>query len=329
MNVRFSKCVVALAIIATVLGLGSTAFAQGGLTGQISGTVVDNTKAVLPGVTVTVKNVNTGVSRDAVTDGTGAFVVTNLLAGSYDVTISLTGFKAAEQKNIPLLAQQRLALGAIVLEVGGMSETVSVQGKALEVQTTSGERSATITASQIEDIGLRGRDFMGTLKTLPGVVDTSARDAPGWGSVGGMTINGQSSFNFSYDGIVSKDTGSNSGNYAAPGLDSIAEVKVQSSNFQAEYGRSSGASITVTTKSGTREFRGTAAYYKRNEHFNANTWDRRRSCNAAPVNQFGQKNLNCDKAPYRFSNPTYTFGGPLKLPGGKLKDRLFFFWSED
>ena len=79
----------------------------------------------------------------------------------------------------------------------------------------------------------------------PGVIDTSARDAPGWGSVGGMTINGQSSFNFSYDGIVSKDTGSNSGNYAAPGLDSIAEVKVQSSNFQAEYGRSSGASITA------------------------------------------------------------------------------------
>ena len=167
MNPRFSKYVVALAIVATVLGLASTAFAQGGLTGQISGTVVDDTKAVLPGVTVTVKNTNTGVSRDVVTDGSGAFVATNLLAGTYDVKAGLTGFKAAEQKHITLLAQQRLTLGTIVLEVGGMTETVSVQGKALEVQTTSGERSATITTDRIQDIGLRGRDFMGVLQTLP------------------------------------------------------------------------------------------------------------------------------------------------------------------
>ena len=117
---------------------------------------------------------------------------------------------------------------------------VSVAAESVKVQTTSGERSATITSSQIEDVGLRGRDFMGTLKVLPGVIDTSARDAPGWGSVGSMTINGQNSFNFSYDGVTNKDTGSNSGNYAAPALDSIAEVKVQASNFQAEYGRSSG-----------------------------------------------------------------------------------------
>ena len=169
-----------------------------------------------------------------------------------------------------------------------MSETVSVAAESVQVQTTSGERSATITASQIEDIGLRGRDFMGTLKVLPGVIDTSARDAPGWGSVGNMSINGQTSFNFSYDGVTNKDTGSNSGNYAAPALDSIAEVKVQASNFQAEYGRSSGATITVVTKSGTRDFHGTAAYYKRNEAYNTNTWDRRRQCDA------GQP-ASCDK----------------------------------
>ena len=92
--------------------------------------------------------------------------------------------------------------------------------------------------------GNTARDFMGVLKTLPGVVDTSGRDAPGWGSVGGMSINGRTSFNFSYDGVTNKDTGSNSGNYSAPGLDSIGEIRVQTSNFQAEYGRSSGATIT-------------------------------------------------------------------------------------
>ena len=93
---------------------------------------------------------------------------------------------------------------------------------------------------------MKGRDFASYLKLLPGVVDTSAREAPGWGSMGGLSINGRpGGFNFSYDGVTNKDTGSNSGNYSAPGLDSIGEIRVQTSNFQAEYGRSSGATITV------------------------------------------------------------------------------------
>ena len=84
--------------------------------------------------------------------------------------------------------------------------------------------------------------------------------------MGGLSINGRSGgFNFSYDGVTNKDTGSNSGNYAAPALDSIAEVRVQTSNFQAEYGRSSGATITVITRSGSKDFRGSAAYYKRDD----------------------------------------------------------------
>ena len=129
---------------------------------------------------------------------------------------------------------------------------------------------------------------------------------------------------------MSKDTGSNSGNYAAPGLDSIA-VKVQSSNFQAEYGRSSGASITVVTKSGTKEFRGSLAYYKRSEKFNENTWDRRRSCDAAPINTLsGLPNPNCSKAPYRFDNVAWTIGGPVPLGNlNKNHDKLFFFFSQD
>ena len=143
--------------------------------------------------------------------------ITNLLAGTFDLTVSVQGFKPYEQKGIVLGATERLALQTIALEVGGLSEVVSVAAESLKVQTTSGERSATMTAAQIEDVGLRGRDFMGSLKVLPGVIDTSARDAPGWGSVGNMSINGQTSFNFSYDGVTNKDTGSNSGNYAAPG----------------------------------------------------------------------------------------------------------------
>ena len=302
-----------------------------GLTGQISGTVTDAGGGVMPGVTVTIKNVGTGLTRETITGGDGVFVFPDLLAGTFDVTVAMQGFKNYEQKGVVLNATERVALRAIALEVGGLTETVSVQAETVRVQTTSGERSATMTAAQIEDVGLRGRDFMGSLKVLPGVIDTSVRDAPGWGSVGNMTINGQASFNFSYDGVTNKDTGSNSGNYAAPALDSIAEVKVQASNFQAEYGRSSGATITVVTKSGSRDFRGSAAYYKRHEAFNANTWDRRRACDAAIAG--GQtNNVNCEKAPYRFDNTAWTLGGPVLIPGASFnrnRDKLFFFFSQD
>jgi len=307
----------------------SNAFAQT-LTGQIGGTVVDGQKAVLPGANVSIKNTNTQLVRTAVTDSNGGFVVTSLLPGTYDVTVTLTGFKGYVQKGLVLTSTERLSLPPISLEVGQFSEAVAVEASAIRVQTQSGERSAVISAEQIETIGLRGRDFMGTLKFLPGVIDTSARDAPGWGSVGGLTINGMAQFNFSYDGVTNKDTGSNSGNYAAPALDSIAEIKVQTSNFQAEYGRTSGATILVVTKSGTQKFNGTASYFRRNEAYNSNTWDRRRACDAAKV--LGSVSPSCDKPRYRYDNTAYTIGGPVLIPGtsyNKNRDRLFFFWSQD
>ena len=322
MSHRLWSAVLALAMIVAV---GASRVSAQGLTGQISGVVTDTGGGAMPGATVTVKNVGTNLTREAVTGVDGVFVITNLLAGTFDLTVTVQGFKPYEQKGIVLGATERLALRTIALEIGGLSEVVSVTAESVKVQTTSGERSATITSSQIEDVGLRGRDFMGTLKVLPGVIDTSARDAPGWGSVGSMTINGQNSFNFSYDGVTNKDTGSNSGNYAAPALDSIAEVKVQASNFQAEYGRSSGATITVVTKSGTRDFHGTLAYYKRNENFNTNSWDRRRQCDAGQT-------ASCAKAPYRFDNTAWTIGGPILVPGtdlNKNRDKLFFFFSQD
>ena len=213
------------AIAGALLILNGAVGAAQGLTGQISGTIVDPDKGVLPGATIIARNTATQASGTAVSDGRGEFVVTNLLAGTYEIQITLEGFKGYRQAGIRLDAADRVALPAITLEIGSVAEAVTVQGEAVRVQTQSGERSATITSAQIDDIGLRGRDFMGALKLLPGVIDTSARDAPGWGSVGGMTINGQSSFNFSYDGITNKDTGSNSGNYARarPRLDCPGE----------------------------------------------------------------------------------------------------------
>ncbi len=316
---------VAVGVVLAILLVTPRGVTAQGLTGQIAGTVLDNSGAAVPGATVGVRNVDTAVTRESVTDDTGAFVITNLLAGTYDVTVTLAGFKTYEQRGVELSATARLALPPVRLELGGLQETVSVQAENQLIQTQSGERSAVITANQIQDIGLKGRDFMGALVVMPGVIDTRNRDAPGWGSVGGMTINGQSSFNFSYDGVVSKDTGSNSGNYAAPALDSIAEIKVQASNFQAEYGRSSGASVTVITKSGSQNFHGSLAYYKRHEDFNANTWRRQQDCDA------GQQ-ASCSKPRYRYDNTAWTIGGPVIFPGTRFnenRDKLFFFFSQD
>ncbi len=203
---------------------------------------------------------------------------------------------------------------------------MTVQSEAVQVQTTTAARSGLITRDNIEDIALKGRDFAGMLKLLPGVIDTSAREAPGWGSMGGLSINGRGGgFNFSYDGVTNKDTGSNSGNYAAPALDSIAEVRVQTSNFQAEYGRSSGATITAITRSGSKDWRGSAAFYKRDDALNGNEFSRKQQCGLGVTAQ-------CEPPLYTFDNTAWTLGGPVLIPGtgfNKGRNKLFFFFSQD
>jgi hypothetical protein len=312
-------------VIAAALMVPRVAIGQG-LTGQISGTVADAGGGVMPGATVIIKNAGTNNTRETATATDGTFVFPDLLAGTYDITVTMQGFKSYEQKGIVLGATERVALRTIALEVGGLQETITVTSEATLVQTSNAARSALVEREQIEDIAMKGRDFAGYLKLLPGVVDTSAREAPGWGSMGGLSINGRSGgFNFSYDGVTNKDTGSNSGNYAAPALDSIAEVRVQTSNFQAEYGRSSGATITVVTRSGTKDFHGSAAYYKRDDSLNGNEYSRRQQCGLGVTAQ-------CDPPQYQFDNTAWTLGGPVLIPGtsfNRNRNKLFFFWSQD
>ena len=300
-----------------LVGLATPARGQG-LTGQMSGSVTDGSSSVLPGATVTVTNMGTQAARSVTTDASGVFTVTELLAGRYEVTVTLEGFKTYVQRDVQLSANERVALRAIVLEVGTVAETVSVQAEAARVQTLSGERSGVITQDQINDIALKGKDYMGLLKQLPGVVDTQNREAPGWNNLGGLSINGgrNNTINLTYDGVTNLDTGSNTGPFLAPGIDSIAEVKVLTSNYQAEYGRSSGGTINVITKSGTREFHGGGFYSKRNEDFNANEWQN---------NKFGRA-----KPPYRFEYGGYHLGGPVALGGfNQGRSKLFFFWNQE
>jgi outer membrane receptor protein involved in Fe transport len=295
----------------------NTAVAQG-LTGQMSGTVLDSSRGVLPGASVSVQNVGTQVRRETVTDENGLFVVTDLLAGTYDITVTLSGFKTYQQTGVVLSANERLALRPILLDVGQLEETISVTAEAARVQTRSGERSGLITQQQLQDISLKGRDYMGMLRLLPGVVDTQNREAPGWNNLGGLSINGgrNNTINLTYDGVTNLDTGSNTGPFLAPGLDSIAEIKVLTSNYQAEYGRSSGGTINVVTKSGSSVFRGGGFYSKRDDALNANEWQNNR--------------LQRDKPPYKFDYTGYHIGGPIVLPNFNAeRNRLFFFWNQE
>src|SRR5690606_20800284 len=142
-RLRTCSVVACLAVL-----LWSTAVSAQTLTGQIGGSVLDEQGAAVPGATVTVTNTATRASREVTTDAQGAFVVTGLLAGTYDLRVVLTGFRTYEQRGVDLSATERLALPPIMLQLGGLAETISVAAEGARVQTQSGERSATISAAQ-------------------------------------------------------------------------------------------------------------------------------------------------------------------------------------
>jgi len=207
-----------------------------------------------------------------------------------------------------------------VLEIGSIQETVTVEAKTTPVETASSEKSSLVTGQQLNSIALKGRDFFGLMYTLPGIVDTSTgRDATSPNAISGITINGgrNASKNFTVDGITDLDTGSNTTVHFEPNMDAIAEVRVLTSNYQAEFGRNGGGTISAITKGGTQEFHGSGWWQHRNEGLNANLWNNNRN--------------GLVRAPYRLGLEGYTIGGPVFIPHhfNSDKRRLFFFVSEE
>src|SRR5687767_12236418 len=291
-----------------------------GLTGQISGSLTDSQGGVVSNARVEVINEETAQARAVSSDVEGNFVVTQLLPGTYSLIVTAGGFKRFEQKGIILTANERVAVRKLTLEVGDVNQTVTVTAEAPNVQTESAERAGLISEEQIQNIALKGRDYMGLVRLLPGVVDTANREAPGWNNLVGVNINGSrgGTLNLTLDGVSSLDTGSQLGPYLAPGLDAIGEVKVLLTNYQAEYGRSSGGTINVVIKNGTRDFHGGGFYLKRHEQFNAN--------------EYFNNAQGTPKQPYRFNYWGGNIGGPVLIPGtnfNKNRDKLFFFWSQE
>jgi Carboxypeptidase regulatory-like domain/TonB-dependent Receptor Plug Domain len=293
--------------------LAAVASAQS-VSGSISGSVVDPSHQMIPGATVTLVNEQTGVTRTTTTNETGTFVFSAVQPAKYTVRIEMQGFRAAARQNIVLPANERLSIGVVQLDVGGVTETVTTTAEGSFVQTTSSERSALLTDKQIEMVAVRGRDVMSLLKVLPGVAYTSDSEAPG-GSFGTTTpnIGGiRNTWNtVTVDGLVGNDLGSPQTFSGTINFDAIGEVKVQLNNYQAEYGRNGGSMVSIVTKSGTREYKGSAYAYKRDESLNANDFFNNRNGVAKPL--------------YRYTTLGATLGGPA--PVKDLNDKLFFFYS--
>jgi len=292
------------------------------VSGTITGTVLDPAKAVIPGADVKLTNQATGVNFQSASNEVGIFVFSGLQAGTYTLEIGLPGFKTLTVKDVGVTAAERRSVGVLTLEVGEVQQRVEVTAEASYVQTASSERAGLISGDQVLNLAVKGRDFLGLMSTLPGVLDTNvgSREVVQTGNVlNGLHINGgrTNSVMYALDGISSVDTGSNSSVQNAPNMDAISEVKVLTSNYQAEYGRNSAGTINVIMKGGGRDFHGSAYWYYRDKSLNANGF-------------FNNKS-GTPRGDYHFNNVGYSIGGPIYIPGkfNTNKDKLFFFFSQE
>jgi hypothetical protein len=315
-NQRSQHLYVITILIGTSLLMLSSAAGQT-VTGVITGSVADSTGQSVPAASVTVVSETTGDSRRTQTEATGGFVFTAVTPGRYTITVEAPGFKRLEKKNLTMTASERLAAGVFTMEIGTVNESVTVTAQGAAVQTSSQERSALLTSTQMDTLMSRARDFVGLLRVLPGVVYTD--DPTTLTRSRGPTIQGvRNTFNsISVDGLFGNDLGSTEWLGSPVNMDAISEVKVLLNNYQAEYGRNAGAMVNAVTKSGEQSFHGTGYVYKRHEELNAN-------------NFFNNRN-NVPKPRYRFTTGGYTLGGPAYWPGkfNSNKDKLFFFFSEE
>src|SRR4051794_5718383 len=296
---------------ATVID-ASPALAQS-VSGTILGTVTDASGSVMAGAKVSVINEGTGFTRVVKADSNGEYTVPQLPTGRYTVTSEMTGFKTTALSNVEVGVDQRVRID-LKLEVGAMSESVSVEAAAPLLQTSSSELGTTVTNQQIEALPLNGRNFVNLTRTVPGVL----RGIPGanidgagslaWRASASFSANGQRprDNNFMLDGVDNNETWLQTV-VIFPSVDSLDEFKLQTSTYSAEFGRSLGGVVNLQIKSGSNTMKGSAFEFHRDDAFDANNFFNNRAGRAKPdfkQNQFGG-----------------TLGGPI------FKNKTFFFAS--
>jgi hypothetical protein len=288
--------------------------------GTIFGTAKDPSGALLANATVTVTNPANGVKRTVTTSENGSFVAPNLPPGKYTITVEAPGFQKLEKTDVILSAADRLNAGDFVLSVGTSSESVTVAADVgqVQLQSNSGERSDVITGKQLNDVAINGRNVLDYMKLIPGVSGTFDGHASGTGGIDSFSINGSrtNQHEFTIDGASNVDTGNNGGTHVTLNTDAIEEVKVLTSNYQAEFGKAAGGQIAITTKSGSNQWHGNGRLFHRHEGLNANEWFNKKD-------QLQADTPHNDPPIYRYNYVGYQLGGPIR------KDKLFVFWSQE
>ena len=296
--VKFSVLVITL-LVAVV--------AWGSEVGSISGVVTDPSGAVIPHTAVSIKNVDTGVVKAVTTNEVGSYSFLALPVGRYELTVTATGFGKYQQTDIVLNTDDQLRFD-VNLKVGEVSHSVEVTADAVRVETANTQLGDVISGKQMENIPLNGREYTDLLALQPGVAPQASTQTAGYSQYFGTTASGsisvsgqrETSNGFYVNGTSVNDT-LNNGTTVVPNLDSIAEFRILTSSFDAEYGDYSGGLVTVVTKSGTNTLHGDAFDYLRNTDLDARSFfDVDRS--AFQQNQFGG-----------------TLGGPIR------RDKVFFF----
>jgi hypothetical protein len=299
-----------LSLAIASISVPSSAIAQS-VSGTILGTVTDASGSVMGNAKVTVINEGTGFTRTVTADSNGEYTAPSVPTGHYTVTAEMTGFKGMVLSNVEVGVDQRVRID-LRLEVGAMTESVSVEASAPLLQTSSSELGTTVTNEQIEALPLNGRNFVNLTRTVPGVlrgIPGSNIDGAGslaWRASASFSANGQRARdnNFMLDGVDNNETWLQTV-VIFPSVDALDEFKMQTSTYSAEYGRSLGGVVNLQIKSGTNRLHGSGFEFHRDDAFDANNFFNNRAGREKPdfsQNQFGG-----------------TLGGPV------FKDKTFFF----
>ncbi|HEU4871044.1 MAG TPA: carboxypeptidase regulatory-like domain-containing protein [Pyrinomonadaceae bacterium] len=305
-------------LILLSIGLLVGVHAQSSTTGNITGTVRDPQGAAVPKAEVTITDERNGTSRTVTATEDGFYTATSLPAGMYSITTAPTGFKKTVTTGVELHVNENKTVN-LDLQVGAVTETVTVTSESTPVELRSGEVSSLISEKQVTELPLNGRNYAQLALMVPGVSPVTQAGAGGAFATRGtglnagvdMSVNGnQSNSNlWTVDGVNNMDVGSNRTLLVFPSVDSIQEFRVERNSFSAEFGQAQGAVVNLITKGGSNDFHGTAFEFFRNDSLNANNFF---------LNRAGQPKPQLD-----YNNYGGNFSGPI------IKNRLFFFWSEE
>jgi len=296
---------------------------------SIFGQVKDSQGGVLPGATVTLTSRTQGNVLTTTSDAEGRFVFPIVRPDLYSLKVGMAGFKTSEKTNVQVSANDKFSAGIIALEVGAITEEVSVSGRVTELQAQSGERSFALETQAIQNIASNGRQVFNFALLVPGVVSTDNNAGNERGDAESFAVNGQreTSNNVTIDGVANIDTGNNGGNMATTNTEAIGEFKILTNAYQAEYGRAVGGQVQMVTKSGTQSFHGSGYWFGRRSDWNANSWSNNRAAALPPIGNGKAIEPPASKR----DDYGYTIGGPIYIPGvfNTEKKKLFFFWSQE